>query len=117
METITVRKSELLETVTRNRDEHRGLFLKAQERYREAVIKELDQMLADARANKKIKRMITLPEPQDYTSSYNTVIDMLAWHTADTVELERHDFERYVLNKWEWAGAFAANTQSYLSES
>lgn len=115
MSTITVHKQDLIDTVTKNRDEHRAQFLAAQKKYRAKVIEIFDQRLADARDGKKINLHFALPEPVDYTESYNTVLAMLDWEVGSVVELDRDDFERYVENKWEWARMFAANTQSYLA--
>ena len=42
MKEIKVPKTELLKILNKNRAEHRDIFLKAQEKYREVVIKELD---------------------------------------------------------------------------
>lgn len=114
MENITVPKDQLIHTMRVNRDEHRAQFLAAQEKYREAVIRELDRRLRQAREGGVINLGFTLPAPVDYTDSYDTAIQMLEWEVADEVTLSEHDFERYVLNKWEWARQFAASTQSYL---
>jgi glyceraldehyde-3-phosphate dehydrogenase/erythrose-4-phosphate dehydrogenase len=114
MRTVTVSKARLLETLQHNRDEHRALFLKAQERYREAAIEELDRMLAEARAGSKIRRAVSLPEPQDYTSSFDTAIQMVEWEEGDTVELDQHEFAQYVQNEWGWMGSFVGSTQAYI---
>jgi hypothetical protein len=48
MNTVKVKREDLLTKVRANREAHRDLFLKAQEGYRKLVIEELDRMLADA---------------------------------------------------------------------
>ena len=50
MNTVKVKREELLAKVRSNRDAHQTLFLKAQEGYRKLVIEELDRMLEDARS-------------------------------------------------------------------
>lgn len=114
MENIKVDKGKLLETLHRNRDEHRSLFLKAQVKYREAVIAELDKRLQQARDGGVIHLIFNLPEPVDYTSEYDTAIRMLEWDVSNIVELDESSFERFVLNKWHWARSFAAGTMSYV---
>lgn len=116
MNTITVKKPDLIEKIRINRDQHREQFLAAQEKYREKWISILDARLADARRGKRIDQFIRLPEPEDHTQDYDTALAMLEWEVGDEIELERHDFERYVENRWEWAHSFATNTQSYLAE-
>lgn len=115
MENITVDKVRLLETLTANREEHQAIFAKAQVAYREKVIEVLDQRLADARAGRKIITFLNLPEPTDYTDAFDRAIKMVEWQEGETIELSEHDFERYVMNDWEWQGKFAASTQSYVS--
>jgi hypothetical protein len=117
MQTINVNKGELIEKIRANRDEHRSMFIKAQERYREAMIAELDRALQDARDGKKIRRAFSLPVPEDHTQEFDTAIEMLEWEKATEVKITQQDFQRYVQNRWEWAASFAANTGSYLVES
>lgn len=114
MKDITVDKAKLMETLRANRDEHRSIFLKAQEIYREEVIRILDKNLEDARAGREIVTFISLPQPQDYTAEFDKVIKMLEWEEDDLISLGERDFARYVLNEWEWKAAFAANTSSYV---
>lgn len=114
MEIITVNKEKLLDTLRTNRDAHHDLFVKAQEVFREKVIEALDKRLEAARNGGKIDLRIGLPEPLDYTDSFERAIAMVEWAEGNTVELSERDFQRYVLNDWEWAVAFAQNTGSYL---
>lgn len=116
MKSIRVNKANLIETIEKNRSEHRALFEKAQEKYRERVIELLDERLQQARAGKQFDIAIRLPEPVDYTASYDTALSMLAWEEGDTVDLDRDDFERYVENNWEWRNHWAGTTQVYLAE-
>jgi hypothetical protein len=113
MDTIVVEKSDLIERLKQNRDEHRAIFERAQSVYREKVIEELDRALDDAKNGRKILRFLNLPEPEDHTREFDTAIQMLEWDTSGTVELTRRDFARYVQNEWEWRASFSANTESY----
>jgi hypothetical protein len=45
MKEVKINKQRLIDIVTKNRNEHREIFLEAQKVYREAVIKKLDTML------------------------------------------------------------------------
>lgn len=112
--TVTVPKAKLLDTLRVNQRTHRDTFLRAQEKYRERVIAELDRRLADARAGGRIDLGFRLPEPVDYTGNYDTAIAMVEWEVGDTVTLSAGDFERYVLDQWEWAGVFATSTRAYV---
>ena len=114
MQKIRVKKSELLKTLQENRYEHRTLFLKAQEGYREEVIKELDRMLEEAKARKKIRRAISLAEPIDHTSDYDRAIKMLEMSVDDTIELSSAEFEMYVMDNWGWKELALLTNSSYV---
>ena len=116
MELITVVKADLLDTLRSNRDEHRSMFIKAQEKYREAMIEELDRALQEAREGGRIQRAFALPIPEDHTDDFDTAIEMLEWDQGKTVELSQRDFLTYVKNDWGWQASFAATTQSYLAQ-
>lgn len=103
-----------METLKTNRAEHRELFEKAQVKYREKVIEVLDARLSEARSGGKVRTYIGLPEPVDYTKNFDQAIAMVEWEDGTLVQLDERDFNRYVLNQWEWAGAFAASTTAYV---
>lgn len=113
MEPISVEVTRLVETLKKNRDEHRDIFLKAQSVYREKVIEAFEERLESIRNGEKIVTWINLPEPEDHTQDFNDAIEMLEWETRERIELSPRDFKRYVQNRWEWEASFTANTRSY----
>lgn len=115
MDTYKIKKDRLLETLIKNRDEHRAEFLKAQDKFRERVIEHLDKRLTQARDGKKVRLYIDLPEPVDYTDTYQAAIDGLEWDVRSEVELNEREFQHLVRNRWEWAENFRASTQSYTT--
>ena len=114
MQSVTVKLQDLIERIRINRNSHRELFLKAQEGYRKLVIEELDRMLADAKAGRPIQRSISLSEPSDHTQDYDRVIAMLEMSVDDTVTLNASDFDRYVLDNWDWS-RFVRSTNTALA--
>ncbi len=113
MNAIKVSKTTLLATLRTNRDKHRQIFLEAQQGYREAVIAELDNMLAEAKAGKKIRRSVTLTEPMDQTKDYDRAIQMLEMSVDETITLEEEDFREYVQDEWRWKGQFNLSNVRY----
>jgi hypothetical protein len=113
MNTVKVKREELLTKVRANRDAHRTLFLKAQEGYRKLVIEELDRMLADAKAGRPIQRSINLAEPADHTADYDRILAMLEMSVDDTIMLDAQEFNQYVLDNWEWSRLASYTNQSY----
>lgn len=116
MKNVTVKKADLLEVLERNRREHRQIFTDAQKAYRQKVIEELDMMLAEARSGLGIRRMIQLPEPEDHTDDFDTIISMLNMSIEEDIHLMYDEYQQYVMNDWRWAGTFAANTASYVNQ-
>jgi hypothetical protein len=116
MHSVKVKRTGLLEKIKANRQGHRDLFLKAQEGYRLDVIAELEQHLQDARDRKKISRSLSLPEPQDHTEDYDSVIAMLEMSVDDTIELDAASFQQYVLDKWSWKRAADLTNAAYASK-
>ena len=115
MQSVTVNVDELREALEVNRAGHRQAFEAAQEVYRQRVVEWLGQRLDDARHGRRLVRSIELPIPVDYTYAYDRVLRMLDMSVDGTVELSARDFERYVMDRWEWRDDFVANTTSYLA--
>ena len=112
---ITVNKGQLLEAMLANRERHEEEYQEARAKYREKVQAELAARLKQVAAGEPINLNFNLPQPQSFTEQYDDAIAMFEWETKDEMELEESDFQRYVLNKWEWANQFAIATQSYLA--
>jgi hypothetical protein len=103
MHSVTVKKDDLVAKVKANRKAHRDLFLKAQEGYRKVIVAELDRMLSDAKAGRRISRSINLAEPVDHTADYDRVLAMLEMSVDDTITLNSQEFNQYVRDNWEWS--------------
>lgn len=114
MNTVKVTRQELLDRITANRKNHRDLFLKAQQGYRKKVIEALDQMLAEARDGKAIRRHIELPEPEDHTDDYDRTITMLQMSVEDHITISAGEFDRYVMDNWAWKATSIASTSLYV---
>lgn len=108
MQNVKVKRTELLEVLTKNRGEHREVFLQGQVKFREAVIERLDAMLEAARAGRKIQQHVGLTAPEDHTGDYDRVIAMLGMSVDETITLSAHEFESYVMDRWQWARQFGA---------
>ena len=116
MNQVTVRVEDLSSILHDNRDQHREQFLEAQHVYRARVIEWLDEQLASARRGEKVRRAISLPEPEDFTDEYDRVIRMLEMSVEDKVTLTAREFDNFVRDKWDWTQRFATNTTSYLAD-
>jgi hypothetical protein len=116
MQTITVRKDSLLQTLQDNRAAHRATFEKAIAGFREAAIAALEQRIRQLEAGKRVELYIRLDEPKDQTPDYDRVIAMLNWDTNNTVELTEKQFANYVQDKWGWTEEFTNTSNRYIAE-
>ena len=116
MNTVKVKREELLAKVRSNRDAHRTLFLKAQEGYSKLVIEELDRMLQDAKDGLSIRRSVTLTEPSNHLKDYDRVVTMLEMSVDDTITLDAQDFDRCVMDSWDWSRFALATNTAYADE-
>lgn len=108
-------RSELLDTLRTNRDEHVALHKKALVRYEAALVKELKKQLARAEAKKKVNHsfLFKFPVPESHEASFNQVIDLLEHDVRDEIELSRADFQRFMRNEWEWSNQWATTNSTY----
>lgn len=114
MNAITVDRNDLLIILRKNRDEHRDLFLRAQEGFREEFIKILESRLEDARKNKRVDMHIALDVPIDQTKEYDRAIKMLEMTLKETIDLSENDFKNYVMNDWSWMPQVTISNTKYL---
>jgi hypothetical protein len=103
----------LLAILKKNRAGHRELFEEAWAEYRRRVVTAMGHNLDTIKAGGPIDHRITMRTPEDHTEEYDAVIGLLELSTDDTVELTAHDYERFVLDRWEWKRSFEDNTMSY----
>lgn len=111
MQSVKVRREDLLEKLTANREEHAKEAAEAKENYREAVVKRLSEMLKQAKSGGKLETNVSLPSPQDNTRDYDNAIAMVQMSAEDIIELSAIEFRQYVLDQWAWRdSALLANS-------
>ena len=115
VQTVRVRKDDLLERIKKNRDEHRAIFEEALEGWKKKVIEELEKRYQDAFNGKKFDIAIYLPRPEDHTDEYDTVIELLTMSLDEELELTQQEFANYALDKWKWQAAFLTSSINYGS--
>ncbi len=113
MKKVKVSKSRLIESMTKNRENHRKIFLEALDGWKKKVIEELEKSVADARDGKQFRTSLHLPQPTDHTSDYDTVIAMAEMSVDDDIELDHVEFLRYVRDEWGWKEDFLSTSSLY----
>jgi uncharacterized protein YbjQ (UPF0145 family) len=113
VDSVKVSKDELLAKLRENREKHEAEYEDAVLKHRGEAIAELQLRLQKIEAGGKIDLSFNLPTPKEFLESFDEAISMLEWEQSDEIELDQRDFQRYVLNKWEWGQLFAASTSLY----
>ena len=113
-----MKKSELLEILTENRSKHQTDFQKACVIYKQEVLKGFKKLTKDAKKASDPSHIITglhIITPISQVDDYDRTISMLN-HTLDIeIELDQHEYRQYVLDEWQWKGAFNATTMAYAN--
>ena len=113
MEAITVNVVDLKGKLKENRSKHRAIFEEAVEGYRKAAVELLEAHIARIKNGKLERVMVQLPLPEDHTLDYDRVLAMLDMHIEDTIDVEEHDFQSYVLDDWTWKRQFLTSSADY----
>lgn len=110
---IIANKKEVLDTLRKNREEHKSIVAEARVAYvkkaEAAVMKKLDQL----RSGKVISLAFQLTVPLDYTTVYDTAIRALELHTGDTIQLSADQVRNLIDDIWDWTGQFTSSNSLY----
>lgn len=119
MNTIKVKRDELLAKIQENLVRHNDVVAKAVEGYQKVVTEALEAHLADVKAGKKPNLQVfsQLTPPTDMSEEYKSAIAMLEMSTDDIIELDARDFRQLVENKWSWRVSFLNQNAKYVGGS
>lgn len=117
MNSVKIEKQKLLEILKKNRADHRSVFIKAQDKYREVAIKEMDKQLKAARDGESfvLSRFTELSAPRDYTAEYDRTIKMLEMSVDEVIVVSSQEFSCFVEDKWHWTRDWAVSNSRYTS--
>ena len=57
---------------------------------------------------------LQLPVPKNYSNNYDKTIAMLEWEREEEILLKSQEFDRYVLDNWEFTESFKAVSAMYM---
>ena len=117
MDSVRIDRLKLLTVLQENRTKHKLTVNVAFKEYRKLVIVELDKMIDEAKSGKTIRRAIDLIEPMDQTAEYDTAILMLEMSVDQNIELDQHEFQQYVEDKWHWSNQFDFSNSTYMMQA
>lgn len=110
---VVISTIKLKDILLSNRASHRAVFEEALEGYREAVVKELEEALVEAKKGQRRAFHSILVQPMDQTKEYDRVIKMLELSVDVQQFLTPVEFAQYVMDDWSWKQQFTASTVNY----
>lgn len=106
MKSVKISKSDLLQKVKANREIHKADYDEALIIFRKVALEKLNALVKAAKsADTPTEKLVTsadLTRPVTYLQEYDRVISMLEFSVDDVIELDVREFDRYVLDNWEW---------------
>lgn len=117
LRSVKIKKDKLLKIIKKNRNDHRDVFLEAQEGYRKLVIELLEQQIALARGKSKgfnLERITSVTAPEDHTEDYDKAIKMLEMSEDKVIDLAYDSFTQLVMDDWGWGRQWAASNSAYV---
>ena len=113
MQSVTVKKADLVAVLAANRAKHAAVFEEALNGYKAAVIDKLEDALRKARNGERVLESFHIPQPVNQTHEYNRALRMLEMSVDDTIKLSAQEFEQYVMDRWVWKRQFLATNSMY----
>lgn len=113
MFTTNLKRTDLLTVLRANRDNHRAIYEKAFDKYRNAVIDETNRQLDEFKAGGIQRIAVHLPQPADHTDEYDAVIGLLTDSTEATVQLDVNDYSQFYMDNWSWTQQWAGTNSTY----
>jgi hypothetical protein len=121
---VEAKTKDVLEILRRNRTAHRKIVQEARAGWLKRCRAELEKRLQEItegndgclvmlKAPKSFNMHFQLPEPQDHTAEYDTVIQSLEMHTGETITLDADAVRQLVENRWDWIEEFLARNSAY----
>lgn len=111
------KKQDLIETISKNRDEHQRIFDEAVRGYKDQLVKELEAHIERIKRGEVIRVYISFPQPENHTRDYDRILKMLEMTPLEQVELGETQFSQYVLDDWNWKRAFLSTNATYSSSA
>ncbi len=121
---VTVRRSELLDVLKKNRGTHVNDFKAACSGYRELATQKLQESLKDVQRQLSVLKegdklphvfvSFSLPPPVSHERTYDQIIRMMEMEVADNVVLTASQFGCFVMDDWEWTQQWRDATTPYF---
>ncbi len=134
---VRIRKAELLTILKENLDKHNEIYNASTQAYYETLRAEFNTKVKDikkltALIKRKLKKVTTCEpneglyafhsllgiqtkKPTSYEDYYLAAIRKIEISIDETFALDDAEFQKYVLNNWEWSGQFISGATQYIT--
>ena len=116
MKNVLLNVKDLLNKMEMNKVQHVKDYEDALEGYWISLSVELLELSTKADRKEDVGRYIQAEKPVSHEDDYNTAIEMLTWERQQEIMLDASDFDRFVLDKWDWKGDFLKSQVMYNSK-
>jgi hypothetical protein len=116
--TITVRKVDLVAKVTENRDLHVAAHSAALDGWRQTVKDALREAVPAFERDEDLSAFnfaYKYAKPASFVDEYDRVLEMLEWETADDIRLSEDDFRHFIQDDWDWSKSFKMSSSQYTA--
>jgi hypothetical protein len=138
LSSIVAKREVLLNKLKENRDKHNAIYDAAVSGYYLKIADELDfkksvaeKLILEYDKKKKLAlekqqfssvfkvsfnpTQFSAAKPESHVQDYDKAILMLELSIYDSFNLTGQEFERYVMNNWEWKNSFISNATPYVT--
>lgn len=112
---VKLLKTSLLDKIKQNKEKHSELVKESKAGYLVEAEKHLKDRLKRIKDGECVSLNTNLAVPKDYTSEYDSCIQMFEMHQEEMVELSIQDFNKLVNDRWDWANDFFNTNARYSS--
>lgn len=102
--TVKVKKSNLLETLQKNKADHVEAFALAYADWVKDMTAAVSNLNASPLNEELLKKVITVSQnkPKTYVDSYVSAIKQMEMEIRDEIDLELEEFDQLVCDQWDW---------------
>lgn len=117
MEAVVLNKTDVLTALRENRAKHEEVHLAAVEGWRKEAEEQLVLTLETLKGGTDSDVLVNLQMPKSHLGDYDRAIQMLEMDINDTVKFEEHEFERYILDNWDWKQQWSRSSRHFAGAS
>ena len=110
---VNVNRSQLLQTLKKNREIHVKEFAAAEAGYQQAMIDELQKTLKKVKKGEVKELHVSLSRPRSYEKEYTETIEMLEMSVDENINLDAESFRAYFKDEWSWSNGFKTLAAAY----